>query len=266
MKHRRSYRISSDDDGKPEVVARQVRAIIADFLGTVRLRFDPAPLLDRVERLAALIAFWGTRINLTAAPTDSCELAFHILDSLAPIICCYGLLHQEFDPHSRLLDLGSGAGFPGLVLASASPAQFTLIESRRKRANFLSVAVAEMGLKNVSVEQRLAIKPQSSFAISREQAPDLLAPPLSSANMTNFRRAAFNAVTGRAFAPASGFHSAAAPILQRGGVAIFYANPGQDLAQRESEKAALCDFRAVSYTIPRRSHLVERVLGLWWRS
>ena len=52
----------------------------------------------------------------------------------------------------RVLDLGSGAGFPSLILAAACAADFTLLEARRKRASFLTVAAAEMGLANVRVE------------------------------------------------------------------------------------------------------------------
>ena len=63
-----------------------------------------------------------------------------------------GTLSGEFAQGRRALDLGSGAGFPGLVLAAASSADFTLVESRRKRASFLQVAVGEMDLKNVTIE------------------------------------------------------------------------------------------------------------------
>ena len=51
-----------------------------------------------------------------------------------------------------MLDIGSGAGFPGLVIAAAINASVTLVEARRKRATFLTEAVIEMGLKNVRVE------------------------------------------------------------------------------------------------------------------
>ncbi|MBV8771200.1 MAG: class I SAM-dependent methyltransferase [Deltaproteobacteria bacterium] len=258
--------MSSSDEESSEFVAGQVRAIVAQFLGTIGLRFEAIPFLERIHRLAALIALWGIRINLTAAPTDPCELAFHIIDSLAPFICCYELLCREFGPHSRVLDLGSGAGFPGLVLASASPANFTLVENRRKRANFLTVAAAEMCLKNVLVEQRLLTQAQSSFAVSSEHVIELSPAPSSLADMRRPWRAGFDVVTARAFAPAAAFHSAAGPTLRRGGVAIFYANPGQDLARNEAANAALGDFRAVSYSIPRGRQMVQRVLGLWWGS
>jgi 16S rRNA (guanine527-N7)-methyltransferase len=53
---------------------------------------------------------------------------------------------------SRIADVGSGAGFPGIPLAIVEPARrFTLIESRLKRASFLRHAVAELGLSNVAI-------------------------------------------------------------------------------------------------------------------
>jgi 16S rRNA G527 N7-methylase RsmG len=265
VKHPRPDSISGDEEQNVRVVGGQVRTIVADFLATMPLRFDLALFLERVERLTELVAFWGTRINLTAAPADPSEIAFHILDSLAPMICGNELLHSEFDPRSRFLDLGSGAGFPGLVLASASAAHFTLIESRRKRASFLAVAAAEMGLKNVAVERRLAVKPYLSSAGPPAQSGDFAPSSSCAASITRDSRATFDAITAKAFAVAPLFLSIAAPALKRGGIAIFYANPGQELAQHDAVKAGLRDFREVKYAIPRHKRMVRRILGLWRR-
>ena len=105
-----------------------------------------------------MIALWGPQVNLTAEPRDPRELAFHIIDSLSPVAFAETeeLLHHAFGAHNEVLDLGSGAGFPGLVLASVSAANFTLVESRRKRASFLAVAASEMSLKNVVIEAKRA--------------------------------------------------------------------------------------------------------------
>src|SRR4029077_742967 len=94
-------------------------------------------------------------INLTAHPTDPDEIVFHVFDSIIPVSLAVSskiLRLGGFDRERRFLDVGSGAGFPGLVIAAAINAQVTLVESRRKRATFLSEAVIEMGLKNVRVE------------------------------------------------------------------------------------------------------------------
>ena len=72
--------------------------------------------------------------------------ARHVLPSLSLGDSLRGL------PHSRVLDVGSGAGLPGVPLAIAFPSSsFTLIESRRKRANFLRHVVRTLELPNVTV-------------------------------------------------------------------------------------------------------------------
>ena len=79
--------------------------------------------------------------------TDPAHAAIkHFLDSLT------ALLLREIQPGERVADIGSGAGFPGLVLAVARPhASYTLVESSLKRAAFLREAAAYLGLTNVEV-------------------------------------------------------------------------------------------------------------------
>jgi 16S rRNA (guanine527-N7)-methyltransferase len=69
----------------------------------------------------------------------------HVVDSLRGISCVV-------PADSRVVDVGSGAGLPGIPLAIALPqAQFTLVEAKQRRAGFLELAAAELGLPNVSV-------------------------------------------------------------------------------------------------------------------
>jgi 16S rRNA G527 N7-methylase RsmG len=65
-------------------------------------------------------------------------------------------LADAFVAGTRVLDLGSGAGFPALILAAACDADFLLMEARRKRASFLRLIAAEMGLANVQVDSARA--------------------------------------------------------------------------------------------------------------
>jgi 16S rRNA (guanine527-N7)-methyltransferase len=102
----------------------------------------------------ALMARWARRINLTTItnPTDAAVL--HGLDSL--------LFAQAFDLQetSQVVDVGSGAGFPGVVLAVARPAlRMRLLEPIRKRATFLRVVLTELERSDVDVvEGRLEPK------------------------------------------------------------------------------------------------------------
>jgi 16S rRNA (guanine527-N7)-methyltransferase len=164
-----------------------------------------AGFLDRIETFAIELALWGSKLNLTAAPDQPAEIAFHVIDSLAPLLLARKASHQVllegFASGVRVLDLGSGAGFPGLILGAACDAEFVLVEARRKRASFLSVTAAAMGLANVRVE--------SSRADSTALEP------------------VFDVVTARAFAAPAMAVNAAAMALRAGGRAILYATPAQ---------------------------------------
>jgi 16S rRNA (guanine527-N7)-methyltransferase len=86
-------------------------------------------------------------------------LTHHVLDSLAVV------------PHlagRRIVDVGSGAGLPGIPIAAALPgSQVILLESSHKKSTFLSQAAIELGLKNVNVENTRAEawRPRSLFDI-----------------------------------------------------------------------------------------------------
>lgn len=97
------------------------------------------------ERYAALLTEWNERINLTAIRDPRDVRLKHFLDSLS---CVQVFRH---DPGS-LIDVGTGAGFPGLVLKVIYPGmRLTLVESVGKKARFLEQVVQELGLTDVTV-------------------------------------------------------------------------------------------------------------------
>lgn len=101
--------------------------------------------LDRLERLAALLADENERQNLVSASSLASVWQRHFADSLQ-------LLDHVPRGTSPWLDLGTGAGFPGLALAAATPeSQFVLVESRKRRVDWLTRAAAELGLENCRV-------------------------------------------------------------------------------------------------------------------
>ena len=106
---------------------------------------------ERFERYAVELLDWNRRVNLTAI-TDPLEIVHkHFLDSLALIACC------GFQTGGSIIDVGSGAGFPGLPIALARPdLQVTLLEATRKKCDFLRHLVATLGVGNVSVVQARA--------------------------------------------------------------------------------------------------------------
>ena len=221
-------------------IARETREIVARWLsgGTFSLR---AELLDRIETMAATLALWGRTTNLTANPTDPAELAFHVIDSLAPVVFAEGAARAELDrmlaSDKAVLDLGSGAGFPGLVLAAAFEARFTLVEARRKRASYLEVAASEMGLRNVTIERRRV-------------------------NVGNIGTG-FDLVTARAFAAGDDMHALAAAALRSNGLMLLYASEGQERGGHSAVEAVFEGPVTWKYRLPHGDRIVGRGAILW---
>lgn len=102
--------------------------------------------MTALERFGAELSAENTRQNLIARPTVDRIWQRHIADSVQL------LAHVPRETSGPLLDLGSGAGFPGLVLAIARPdLQIVLVESRKKRIEWLQRCSRELGLGNCRV-------------------------------------------------------------------------------------------------------------------
>ena len=102
---------------------------------------------ERLARYHALLAEWNTRVNLTGDADFQLALDRHYCDSLAPLG-----VEGLFPMGASLIDVGTGAGFPGLPLAIARPDLcVTLMDSLQKRVAFLEAVVKELGLPNVRV-------------------------------------------------------------------------------------------------------------------
>jgi len=102
----------------------------------------PDDAIDRLERLLAELGRWNRKVNLTAIRDADEMVTHHILDSLS----ARPLLEGRY-----ILDVGTGAGFPGLPLAIAEPErQFTLLDSNQKKIAFVAHAARTLGLGNVT--------------------------------------------------------------------------------------------------------------------
>jgi 16S rRNA (guanine527-N7)-methyltransferase len=96
----------------------------------------------QMMRLLDELDDWNQRMNLTAIRERGQQITKHLLDSLAVLPWVRG---------TRIADVGTGAGFPGLPLAIANPAaHFTLIDSTAKKLKFIEHVVQLLGLANVA--------------------------------------------------------------------------------------------------------------------
>lgn len=148
----------------------------------------PRETRDKIELVLACLDSWRTKINLVGPAEWEQIWHRHVLDSLqlVPVL-----------PEGRVLDLGSGAGFPGLVIAatrgSGQHQSVTMVESVAKKCAFLSAAIDRADLNASVLNQRV-----------ETVAPD----PVAS-------------VTARAFAPLPKLLTFAQPWLSAGAIGVF---------------------------------------------
>ncbi len=100
--------------------------------------------LKKFEVFKEELLYWNERINLTTI-TDDREIAIkHILDSLSP------LQKKDCLRKGRVMDIGTGAGFPGIPLKIMMPAlEITLMDSLKKRLTFLDGVIERLGLQDI---------------------------------------------------------------------------------------------------------------------
>ncbi|MBF6591493.1 MAG: 16S rRNA (guanine(527)-N(7))-methyltransferase RsmG [Ktedonobacterales bacterium] len=105
-----------------------------------------AQQLDRFARYRELLLAWNAHVNLTAITAPAEVVTRHFLDSLT---CAAALPAAVREGGTALLDVGSGAGFPGLPLAIVFPNwHVTLLEATGKKVDFLAAVITALGLLN----------------------------------------------------------------------------------------------------------------------
>ncbi|MHB1543022.1 MAG: 16S rRNA (guanine(527)-N(7))-methyltransferase RsmG [Gammaproteobacteria bacterium] len=106
-------------------------------------RAVPPAIRPALEAFAGLLLEWNRAYNLVGSGASQTIWTHHILDSLAVVSLLEG---------STVVDIGSGAGFPGLVLAIACPSrQFVLVDANGKKTRFLGQAKRQLKLANLEI-------------------------------------------------------------------------------------------------------------------
>lgn len=128
--------------------AREIAIGVQELLVEKALGLGLSLTSEQIEKIAFYVETldrWNKKFNLTGSRNKKEIVTVHVRDSLLPL--------KVFDLGNKLcVDIGSGAGFPGLVLAVMVPnSEFTLIEANKKKAAFLNFVVAELKLENVQV-------------------------------------------------------------------------------------------------------------------
>jgi 16S rRNA (guanine527-N7)-methyltransferase len=179
--------------------------------------------LARLERLVAVALAWQERINLIAPSTIPEIWKRHVLDSaqLLP------LLPQGT---TKIADLGSGGGFPALVLAATTTAEIHMYEANAKKVAFLQEALRHMGVKAQVHRSRLE---QNS---APKDMPEV------------------QIVTARAFAPLSELLGYAAPFMAKGAKGLFHK--GQDVDAELTVAAKAWEITALKHSSLTDSHSV----------
>lgn len=182
-------------------------------------------LRRRLEAYLTLLGKWNRAYNLSAIRDPAEMVTLHLLDSLVVL---------PFVPAGRLLDVGSGAGLPGIPLALARPElAVTLLDSNGKKTRFLRQAVLELGLANVEVAE------------CRAEA---------------FRPAApFDTIVSRAFAELGLFLRLTRPLLAPGGrwLAMKGRLDENELAEISTEGVKLHSHRLRVPGLAAERHLIE---------
>lgn len=94
-------------------------------------------------KYSTLLKEWNEKMNLTAVTDDEGISVKHFIDSILPLFCV------DFSDVNSIIDVGTGAGFPGLPIKIMMPdVELTLLDSLNKRVNFLTAVKEELGLND----------------------------------------------------------------------------------------------------------------------
>ncbi len=189
---------------------------------------------EMCSRHVGLMLDWNRRLNLTRIVSHEDIIVKHLLDSVLPA--------KFLPPSGRALDVGSGAGFPGIPLKIVNPAlDLLLLDSNRKKVSFLAAVTARLGLKGLQARhgrwENLSESDQNGCG--------------------------FQLITMRAVRLEPVHLSVlASRLLDSGGMFAFWAGPDSDVSEEVESRITDLDFRGKHpYSLPGISR--ERSVLIW---
>lgn len=169
----------------------------------IKLRAGQA---DKFQRYMELLVEWNEKLNLTAITEPAEIVEKHFLDSLTVLGAC------KIKEGARLVDVGTGAGFPGLALKIVRPdIRLTLLDGANKRLNFLGEVCRELDIQAERVHKRA-----------------------EEAGLDKTMRESFDVATARAVAALNVLSEYCLPLVKMKGYFIAMKGPG---AQEELSAA-----------------------------
>ena len=131
----------------------------------------PENEIEKFYQYMKLLLEWNEKINLTAITDESEIIRKHFIDSLT--------ISKLIKEDTNVVDVGTGAGFPGMPLAITKKVKVTLVDSLNKRINFLNIVKESIELDNVNtvhgraeeVGQNEKYREKFDYAVSRAVAP-----------------------------------------------------------------------------------------------
>jgi len=175
-------------------------------------------MIDRFQEFCALLQKWNEKINLTSEKNALSILEKHVFDSLHYL--------RWLDSSHKTIDIGSGGGFPGIPVKIIQPdLNLTLMESQRKRCNFLREAIRSLKLGGVEVVEGRA-ESFSSLEPFSEQ---------------------FDRVLFRGFSSFDSCLAVGLPFLKPGGIIILKKGPDEmpDSTNESLHNALIIDSKEV---------------------
>ena len=205
---------------RPEAAVEALRPALEGTCDSLGLAPDPA-MLDRLLAYLALLQRWNATYNLTAVRDPGEMLTQHLADCLAVV----GPLRRQLGAGTsrRILDVGSGGGLPGVVLAVLEPGwAVTCVDAVGKKAAFIRQVAVELRLQNLAAEH---------------------------ARVESLKAGGFDLITSRAFASLADFVSLTRKLLAPEGVwaAMKGKTPEAELA---ALPAGIAVFHVEPITVP----------------